>query len=160
MTWQRSNSSDFFDFLLSDDFQMSESKHFSPNLPQSPPFHQNLAISRQIHPETTPNSCNLSISRYISPYLTYIWSKSPPNYPKVAETRRNSSPHPLNPGQLWCGHPILDRGGGTHLPMTLPPQLATAARTAVATLCTPSTPGQLRRGHPVLDRGGGPSGSR
>ena len=44
--WQ--NSSDFFDFLLLFDFQVSESKHFSLNLPQSPPFHQNLAISR--HP--------------------------------------------------------------------------------------------------------------
>ena len=44
--WQ--NSSDFFDFLFLFDFQMSESKHFLLNLPQSPPFHQNLAISR--HP--------------------------------------------------------------------------------------------------------------
>ena len=53
--WQ--NSSDFFDFLLLFDVQMSESKHFSLNLPRSPPFHQKLApklpVGHRIRPETT-----------------------------------------------------------------------------------------------------------
>ena len=54
--WQ--NSSDFFDFLFLFDFQMSESKHFLLNLPQSPPFHQNLApklpISHRFRPPNYP----------------------------------------------------------------------------------------------------------
>ena len=37
-------ASEVFHFILSDDVQMSESKHFSLNFPRSPPFHQNLVI--------------------------------------------------------------------------------------------------------------------
>ena len=99
--WQ--NYSDFFDFLFLFDFQVSESKHFSPNLPQSPPFHQNLAISRRNYPKPTPNWCDLVISRHISPYLTHLWYELPPNHPKVAETR-------LCPGQVRGRDFILDRG--------------------------------------------------